>query len=311
MFKNASSLFLIFLVFILSTFTQAQAEKVTYYYTDHNGSVLATTDAAGQLLSPQDYRPYGLAAISNQGDGPGFTGHVTDTDAAFVYMQARYYDPSVGRFLSVDPVTISPGSVFDFGRYGYASNNPVVNVDPDGRQTLPPSTYSIDWTRQDTRQAFAGYAVSLVPGYGVYNCATSGCGKIAWTVAVVSTGLTAAATVSKLAAPLKMAQQTSAVGFAEASGVLRDAAAGKGNFGVGMVSEQAANDIGAAWVGQGAKVSSNGKAIVSADSLRVYRPPSAKSGPLAVTGVQANLERYQVINGTKVQIGNAHLDISQ
>lgn len=311
MFKSASNRFLIFLVLTLSIFNQAQAEKVTYYYTDQNGSVLATTDAAGQLLSPQDYRPYGLAAISSQGDGPGFTGHFSDSDVALVYMQARYYDPNVGRFLSIDPVAVDPGRVLDFGRYGYASNNPVVNVDLDGRQTLPPSTYTIDWTRQDTRQAFAGYAASFVPGYGVYSCATGGCGKIGWTVAVVSTGLTAAATVSKLAAPLKMAQQTSAAGFAEASGVLRDAAAGKGNFGVGMVSEQAANDIGAAWVGQGAKVSSNGKAMVSADSLRVYRAPSAKSGPLAVTGVQANLERYQVINGTKVQIGNAHLDITQ
>jgi hypothetical protein len=47
-------------------------------------------------------------------------------------MQQRYYDPMIGRFLSVDPVAASLGS--NFNRYSYASNNPYKFVDPDGRQ---------------------------------------------------------------------------------------------------------------------------------------------------------------------------------
>jgi RHS repeat-associated protein len=66
-------------------------------------------------------------------DGPGYTGHVNDPDTGFVYMQQRYYDPDKGGFLSADPLGPSEGNVFNFGRYDYASNNPILNIDPDGR----------------------------------------------------------------------------------------------------------------------------------------------------------------------------------
>ncbi|RCS28551.1 RHS repeat-associated core domain-containing protein, partial [Rhodanobacter denitrificans] len=68
-------------------------------------------------------------------NGPGYTGHVNDPDTGFVYMQARYYDPAVGRFISTDPVGPGVGNAFNFNRYGYANNNPIVNMDPDGRCT--------------------------------------------------------------------------------------------------------------------------------------------------------------------------------
>jgi uncharacterized protein RhaS with RHS repeats len=48
-------------------------------------------------------------------------------------MQARYYDPISARFLSVDPKTPTAGNVFTFNRYGHANNNPIANIDPDGR----------------------------------------------------------------------------------------------------------------------------------------------------------------------------------
>ncbi len=45
----------------------------------------------------------------------------------------RYYDPTIGRFLSVDPVTANPKNGTNFNRYWYAANNPYKYVDPDGR----------------------------------------------------------------------------------------------------------------------------------------------------------------------------------
>ncbi|WP_460877891.1 RHS repeat-associated core domain-containing protein, partial [Rhodanobacter koreensis] len=72
-------------------------------------------------------------ALGMAPNGPGYTGHVNDPDTGLVYMQARYYDPATGRFLSVDPVTPAAGNTFNFSRYTYADNNPVVNIDPDGR----------------------------------------------------------------------------------------------------------------------------------------------------------------------------------
>ncbi len=47
----------------------------------------------------------------------------------------RYYDPGIGRFLSVDPVTADGNTGGSFNRYKYASNNPYRFTDPDGRQS--------------------------------------------------------------------------------------------------------------------------------------------------------------------------------
>lgn len=56
-----------------------------------------------------------------------------DAASGLTYMQQRYYDPQIGRFLSVDPVTAYSNPVGAFNRYWYASNNPYKFVDPDGR----------------------------------------------------------------------------------------------------------------------------------------------------------------------------------
>jgi len=114
----------------------AMAGTVTYVYTDHQGTPLAEADQSGNVVTQFDYRPYGGAyagaGMASAKDGPGYTGHVNDADTAFVYMQARYYDPAIGRFLSVDPKAPSAGNAFDFNRFTYVNDNPVRNVDPDG-----------------------------------------------------------------------------------------------------------------------------------------------------------------------------------
>jgi len=95
--------------------------------------VLAKTDAQGNSIAQYDYTPYGntVASLGSPPDGPGYTGHVNDPETGLVYMQARYYQPSV-HFLSPDPVRPSPGDFFSFNRYAYADNNPIVHDDPTG-----------------------------------------------------------------------------------------------------------------------------------------------------------------------------------
>lgn len=111
---------------------------VTYVYTDPQGTPLAEADASGNITATFEYTPYGTYApqgTSTPGPapkGPGYTGHVNDPETNLVYMQARYYDPAVGRFLTVDPVSFKPGDTFNFNRFGYADNNPIDNTDPTG-----------------------------------------------------------------------------------------------------------------------------------------------------------------------------------
>lgn len=111
----------------------AHAGTVTYVYTDPQGTPLAEADAQGNITARFDYSPYGSIALGTAPNGPGYTGHVNDPETGLIYMQQRYDDPSGGRFLSPDPVGVSPGNVLSFNRYAYANDNPVRFTDPDGR----------------------------------------------------------------------------------------------------------------------------------------------------------------------------------
>jgi len=123
----------IVLVLLLVT-TLAQAGTKHYYYTDPQGTVLAKADAQGNIVATYDYAPYGAQVLGTPPSGPtGYTGHVNDVESGLVYMQARYYDPAVGRFLSVDPISV----LKKFSRYTYASNNPIANIDPGGMSDIP------------------------------------------------------------------------------------------------------------------------------------------------------------------------------
>jgi RHS repeat-associated protein len=132
---KAATIVVLFALLVLQCESTAAAATVTYYYTNPQGTPLATADASGSILSTSDYRPYGAQALGTPMPGPGYTGHVNDPDTDLVYMQARYYDSVAGRFLSTDPAHAGMGDVFSFNRYAYANNNPVLNIDPDGRET--------------------------------------------------------------------------------------------------------------------------------------------------------------------------------
>ena len=104
---------------------------VTYVHTDFLGSPVAETDAFGVKVNERmHYQPFG-EQIETPKDEVGYTGHKYDKDLGLSYMQARYYDPVIGRFYSNDPVGFK--NVHNFNRYAYANNNPYKYVDPDGQ----------------------------------------------------------------------------------------------------------------------------------------------------------------------------------
>ena len=107
---------------------------IRYQHTDALGSPVAVTNEAGQVVERHDYEPYGAIIGKPTYSGIGFTGHVMDGVTGLTYMQQRYYDQTLGLFLSVDPVTADPKSGANFNRFKYANNNPYLYVDPDGRQ---------------------------------------------------------------------------------------------------------------------------------------------------------------------------------
>lgn len=109
-------------------------EEVVYYHTDAQGSVVAVTDANGNVVERTRYAPYGETVNRPLHDGPGYAGHETDAATGLTYMQQRYYDPTLGRFLGADPVAANAAQG-NFNRYWYANNNPYRYIDPDGRES--------------------------------------------------------------------------------------------------------------------------------------------------------------------------------
>ncbi len=85
----------------------------------------------------------------------------------------------------------------------------------------------------------------------------------------------------------------------------------KGNFGIGKYTKNQTDDLGKAWVGDGAKLSSDGKSLISADGLKKYRFPAYK---VKVNKTQANLEWRSSVNdnwfgGNNGAGGNAHIEV--
>lgn len=102
-------------------------------------------------------RPFG-EQLEGAVNDVGYTGHIYDQHLGLNYMQARYYDPIIGRFYSNDPVdaveAIRRGSpVHGFNRYVYAQNNPYKYTDPDGKWIV---------------HAFAAVVGGAISGYQTY-----------------------------------------------------------------------------------------------------------------------------------------------
>jgi RHS repeat-associated protein len=64
-----------------------------------------------------------------------FTAKPADGATGLIYMGARYYDPTLGRFMAIDPLPVNPLGVHGINRYAYANNNPFRFYDPTGAAT--------------------------------------------------------------------------------------------------------------------------------------------------------------------------------
>ena len=182
------------------------AQTVEYVHTDALGSVVAVTDANRNIVERREYEPYGYQLTPTLQNGPGYTGHVQDASTGLTYMQQRYYDPLLGRFLSVDPVTMHDnGDPRLFNRYGYANNNPYTYVDPDGRLANFAIGFAIGFVldagiqyartgQVDVKQSLvSGAAGALTGGIGGALTKAASSGTISATTATVGTTATGGA----------------------------------------------------------------------------------------------------------------------
>jgi len=110
--------------------------STSYYHADGLGSVTSLSNAAGALAQTYTYDSFGkLTASAGSLTNPFlYTARESDTETGLYYYRARYYDPSVGRFLSEDPTAFFEGPNF----YGYVHNNPANLIDVEGMRAKRP-----------------------------------------------------------------------------------------------------------------------------------------------------------------------------
>ncbi len=112
--------------------TYNTTERVIYAHADILGSPILRTDQAGNVMEEFHYQPFGETQEEKSED-IGYTGHLEDRDLDLTYMQARYYDPVIGRFYGNDRIGYTfANPVMSFNRYLYVNNNPYKYIDPDG-----------------------------------------------------------------------------------------------------------------------------------------------------------------------------------
>jgi RHS repeat-associated protein len=121
----------------------APTSSVLYFlHGDHLGSVSVTTcgagcGTAGTVLARQKFDAWGnvRGGLGTMPTDVGFTAQRSDA-TGLMYFKARYYAPSLGRFLSADTIVPGAGNPQSLNRYTYVSNRPLNRVDPSGHRDL-------------------------------------------------------------------------------------------------------------------------------------------------------------------------------
>jgi len=109
--------------------------KTYYYHADHLGSSSIITDETAAQKEEIYYYPYGKTRY-NSGINlkHKFTGQEEDTETGLYYYGARYYEPTIGKFISADSIVPHPGNPQSLNRYSYVINNPLLYRDPTGHE---------------------------------------------------------------------------------------------------------------------------------------------------------------------------------
>ena len=118
-----------------------------YVLTNIHGDVLGIYSGSGDLIASYEYDAWGKVVSVKDANNENITstshianlnpiryrGYYYDTETGLYYLQSRYYNPQVGRFLNADGALNANGDLLGYNMFAYCSNNPVMNSDPSGK----------------------------------------------------------------------------------------------------------------------------------------------------------------------------------
>ena len=106
-----------------------------YYVKNLQGDVVKILNASGSVVANYYYDAWGKVTTSSsigQTNPIRYRGYYYDTDTGFYYLQSRYYDPAIKRFINADGYVNANGDLLGFNMYAYCGNNPINYCDPTG-----------------------------------------------------------------------------------------------------------------------------------------------------------------------------------
>ncbi len=102
---------------------------VANYKYDPWGRILSVTDANGSPIT----NPANAALINPL----RYRGYYYDSESGFYYLQSRYYDPAIGRFINADSYGSTGQGFLGYNMFAYCGNTPVICADPTGQYLAP------------------------------------------------------------------------------------------------------------------------------------------------------------------------------
>ncbi|MGC1244976.1 MAG: RHS repeat-associated core domain-containing protein [Spirulinaceae cyanobacterium] len=122
----------------LNLLSQVRVTEELFYLHDGHSGVRQLADEDGMVTDTYHYDAYGnlLGVTGNSENDYLYRGEQYDEFAQMQYLRARYYDPDLGRFSSVDPFEGRLNEPVTTHRYLYGNANPVTFIDPSGETTM-------------------------------------------------------------------------------------------------------------------------------------------------------------------------------
>ena len=121
-------------------YKHGQTTELYYYVLNAQGDVSAILDSGGKIAASYDYDAWGNCTVYNSSDAAigdlnplRYRGYYYDAETGFYYLQSRYYDPAICRFINADTfATTDANGLLSANMFAYCENNPIGNSDPDG-----------------------------------------------------------------------------------------------------------------------------------------------------------------------------------
>ena len=125
---------------LTTTVSGASTTTPYYYLLNLQGDVVEIVNASEVPVADYTYDAYGtlLSATGSLASvNPlRYRGYYYDTETGFYYLQSRYYDPALGRFLNADTYASTGQGFLGYNMFAYCQNNPVINSDQNGHFIL-------------------------------------------------------------------------------------------------------------------------------------------------------------------------------